>query len=71
MVDRKLIKKQIMQSYHEALKNARTNTKAAWNLRKQLVLGKSKQNKCNFQNPKIRKVQEVKSATTYKSMVQK
>ena len=47
-----------MQHYHEALNNARKNPKDTWNLLRQLVPGKSKQNKCNFQNPTI-------SATTF------
>ena len=51
MVVRKLIKISKMQHYHEALKNARTNPKDTWNLLRQLVPGKSKQKKCNFQNP--------------------
>ena len=42
-----------MQHYYEALKNARTNPKVTWNLKMQLVPGKSKQNKCNTQNPTI------------------
>ena len=42
-----------MQHYHEALKKARTNPKDTWNLLRKLVPGKSKQNKCNFQNPTI------------------
>ena len=42
-----------MQHYHEALNNARKNPKDTWNLLRQLVPGKSKQNKCNFQNPTI------------------
>ena len=42
-----------MHHYHEALKNARTNPKDTWDLLRQLVPGKSKQNKCNFQNPTI------------------
>ena len=47
-----------MQHYHDALKKARTNPKDTWNLLGQLVLEKSKQNKCNFLNPTI-------SATTF------
>ena len=43
-----------MQHYHEALKKVRANPKQTWNLLKQLVPGKSKQNKWNFQNPGIR-----------------
>ena len=42
-----------MQHYHAALKNARTNPKDTWHLLRQLVPGKSKQDKCNFQNPTI------------------
>ena len=42
-----------MQHYHEALNNARKNHKDTWNLLRQLVPGKSKQNECNFQNPTI------------------
>ena len=42
-----------MQHYHEALKNARINPEDTWHLIRQLVPGKSKQNKCNFQNPTI------------------
>ena len=53
MVVLKLIKKSKMQHYHEALNNARKNPKDTWNLLGQLVPGKSKQNKCNFQNPTI------------------
>ena len=53
MVVRKRIKKLKMQHYHETLKNARTNPKNTWNLQRQLVPGKSKQNKYNFQNPTI------------------
>ena len=53
MVVRKLIEKSKMQHYHEALKNARSNHKETWNLLRKLVPGKSKQNKCNFQNPTI------------------
>ena len=40
-----------MLHYHEALNNARKNPKDTWNLLRQLVPGKSKQNKCNFENP--------------------
>ena len=40
-----------MQHYREALNNARKNHKETWNLLRQLVPGKSKQTKCNFQNP--------------------
>ena len=50
---RKLIKKSKMQHYHEALNNARKNPKDTWNLLRQLVPGKSKQTKCNFQNSTI------------------
>ena len=46
-----MIKKSKMQHYHEALNNARKNSKNTWNLLRQLVAGKSNQNKCNFQNP--------------------
>ena len=53
MIVRKLIKKSKMQHYYEALNNARKNPKDIWNLLKQLVPEKSKQNKCNFQNPTI------------------
>ena len=53
MIVRKLIKKSNMQHYHEALKNARTNPKDTWHNLRQLVPGKSMQNKCNFQNPTI------------------
>ena len=53
MIVRKLIKKSKMQHYHEALNNARKNPKDTWNLLRQLVPGKSKQNKFNFQNPTI------------------
>ena len=53
MVVRKLIKILKMQHYHDALKNARANPKDTWNLQRQLVPGKSKQNKPNFQNPTI------------------
>ena len=42
-----------MQNYHEALNNAITNPKETRYLLKQLVPVKSKQNKCNFQNPTI------------------
>ena len=42
-----------MQHYHEALNNARKNPKDTWNLLRQLVPGKSKQTKCNFQNTTI------------------
>ena len=42
-----------MQHYHEALNNARKNSKDTWNLLRQLVPGKSKEKKCNFQNPTI------------------
>ena len=42
-----------MQHYHEALNNDKTNPKDTWNLLRQLVPGKSKQNKCNFQNSTI------------------
>ena len=42
-----------MQHYHEALNNARTNPKDTWNLLRQLVPGKQKQNKCHFQNPTV------------------
>ena len=42
-----------MQHYHEALNNARKNPKNTWNLLRQLVPGKSKQNICNFQDPTI------------------
>ena len=52
-VVRKLIKKSKMQHYHEALKNDRTNTKYTWDQLKLLVPGKSKQNKCKFQNPTL------------------
>ena len=52
IVVHKLIKKSKMSLYHE-LKNARTNPKDTWNLLRQLVPVKSKQNKCNFQNPAI------------------
>ena len=51
MIVRKLIKKSKMQHYHEALNNSRKNPKQTWNLLRQLVPGKSKQTKCNFQNP--------------------
>ena len=47
------IKKSKLQHYHEALNNARKNPKDTWNLLRQLVPGKSKQTKCNFQNPTI------------------
>ena len=40
-----------MQHYHEALNNARKNPKDTWNLLRQLVPGKSKQKKWNFQDP--------------------
>ena len=50
---RKLIKKLKIQHYHEALNNARKNPKDTWNLQRQLVPGKSKQSKYNFQNPTI------------------
>ena len=53
MVVLMLIRNSKMQHYHEALKNARTNPKDTWNLLRQLVPGKSKQNKFNFQNPTI------------------
>ena len=53
MIVRKLIKKSKLQHYHEALNNARKNPKDSWNLIRQLAPGKSKQNKCNFQNPTI------------------
>ena len=46
-----MIKKSKIQHYHEALNNARKNPKDTWNLLRQLVPGKAKQNKCNFQNP--------------------
>ena len=39
-----------MYHYDEALNNARKNPKDTWNLLRQLVKGKSKQNKCNFQD---------------------
>ena len=42
-----------MQHYHEALNNARKNPIETWNLLRQPVPGKSKQNKCHFQNPTI------------------
>ena len=45
------LKKSKMPHYHEALNNARKNPKDTWNLLRQLVPGKSKQTKCNFQNP--------------------
>ena len=51
MIVRKLIKESKMQHYHEALNNAKKNPKDTWNLPRQLIPGKSKQNKCNFQNP--------------------
>ena len=51
MIVRKLIKKLKMQHYHEALNNARKNPKDTWI--RHLVPKKSKQNKCNFQNPTI------------------
>ena len=60
MIVRMLIKKSKMQHYHEALNNARKNPKETWNLLRQLVPGKSKQNKCNFQDPTI-------SASTFKN----
>ena len=47
------IQKLKMQHYHEALKNARANPKETRNLQKRRVPGKSKQNKCNFENPTI------------------
>ena len=53
MIIRKLIKKSKMQHYHEALNNARKNPKETWNLLRELVPGKSKKPKCNFQNPTI------------------
>ena len=40
-----------MLHYHEVLNNARKNPKDIWNLLRKLVPGKSKKNKCNFQNP--------------------
>ena len=51
MIVCKLIKKSKMQHYHETLNNARNFFKNTWNLLRQLVPGKLKQNKCNFQNP--------------------
>ena len=42
-----------MRHYHEELKNARANPKETWNLLKRLVPRKTKQIKCNFQNPTI------------------
>ena len=51
MVIRKLFKKSKKQHYHEVLKNARTNPKDTWNLLRQLVPWKSKQNKYNFRTP--------------------
>ena len=53
MIVRKLIKKSKMQHYHVALNNAGKNPKKTWNLLGELVPGKSKQTKCNFQNPTI------------------
>ena len=53
MIIRNLIKRSKVQHYHEALNNAKKNPKDTWNLLRQLVPGKSKQNKCNFQNPTI------------------
>ena len=47
------LKNSKMQHYHEALNNAKKIPKDIWNLLRQLVPGKSKQNKCNFQNPTI------------------
>ena len=51
MIVRKLIKKSKMQHYHEPLNNARKYPKDTWNLLRQLVPGKSKQTKCNLENP--------------------
>ena len=48
-----LIKKSKVQHYHEALNNTKKNHKETRTLIRQLVPGKSKQNKCNFQNPTI------------------
>ena len=42
-----------MPHYYEALNNARKNPKDTWTLLRQLVPGKSKQTKCNIQNPII------------------
>ena len=42
-----------MQHHHEALNNARKNLIKTWNLLRQPVPGKSKQNKCHYQNPTI------------------
>ena len=52
MIVRNLIQKSKMQHYHEALNNAR-KILDTWNLLRQLVPVKLKQNKCNFQNPTI------------------
>ena len=53
MIVPKLIKKSKMQHYHEALNNAKKNPNDTWDLLWQLVPEKSKQTKCNFQNPTI------------------
>ena len=53
LIVRKMIKESKMQHCHEALNYARKNPKDTRNLLRQLVLGKSKQTKCNFQNPTI------------------
>ena len=49
MIVRKLIKKSKMK--HSIM--LEKNPKDTWNLLRQLVPGKSKHNKCNFQNPPI------------------
>ena len=51
-----------MQHYHVALNNARKNPNETWNLLRELVPGKSKQTKCNFQNLTI-------SASTFNKFV--